>query len=521
MELRKIPVGVKFPINEGVKYINDAIDAVEKSKVDAAIALARSLSAEQIALLADAMAKSTQEQLDTAVIKGDSSVEAAQARFPVEGDSYPTLKKRLDTEYSEVTTQLNRVKNDLKLSYLYEKLYGTLIPYTPPSEFPLDIPFNIYISVSGKVFIGDYDVAVNKNKVTKIYYVDVKSGDNTNPGTEAQPFKDIGRALRYGDADEIIVKEGIYGWTSGYNGYTQTKSYNLIGQGDVYVGAHRDNLIWTPHATYAGVYQTNATSVFEVIDIKNYELPEFLTLQNDIHGVSETPNSYYIDSSNNIYVRTIDSRKPDDFILCNLVNNAANATNVDNVYFENIKFTNTVDITTTSNNNAMFHAKGCDFFYGSNSNGLYLKGVDFIVQNCRAKFATRDGFNYHVSNGILSNGIEIDCEGKYNGRDGGNSNNGSTMHDGGHILRIRGEYDHNHGPNVIDVNVGTKSLNIGVHAHSSTATSPISNADFRTRDADMWLVNCVSHDSDYSTSVEGNANMYKDNSLLIGEEIVI
>src|SRR5690606_13534563 len=53
-----------------------------------------------------AKSESTQTQLDTIVIDGDSSVEAAQARVSVEGTPYATLKQRLDTEYEEVTTQL-------------------------------------------------------------------------------------------------------------------------------------------------------------------------------------------------------------------------------------------------------------------------------------------------------------------------------------------------------------------------------------------------------------------------------
>lgn len=54
------------------------------------------------------------------------------------------------------------------------------------------------------------------------------------------------------------------------------------------------------------------------------------------------------------------------------------------------------------------------------------------------------------------------------------------MHDGGHILRIGGEYYSNSGPNVIDVNEGTVSVNIGVHAHSSRATKDtVSNSSFK------------------------------------------
>lgn len=47
-----------------------------------------------------------QGQLDTIVVEGDSSVEAAQARIDPEGKTYATLKKRLDAEHTTVTSQL-------------------------------------------------------------------------------------------------------------------------------------------------------------------------------------------------------------------------------------------------------------------------------------------------------------------------------------------------------------------------------------------------------------------------------
>src|SRR5699024_1834208 len=53
-----------------------------------------------------ANSESTQTQLDTIVIEGDSSVEAAQARVTKDGETYGTLKERLDGEHSEVTQQL-------------------------------------------------------------------------------------------------------------------------------------------------------------------------------------------------------------------------------------------------------------------------------------------------------------------------------------------------------------------------------------------------------------------------------
>lgn len=465
------------------------------------------------------------ERVNTLIRENPQPSEVVDARLgePTLRHKIQKVDKDLVRIVETVDEELASMMNALSKSHLIDKLYGSLSLFSKPSGFSMSYPFKVYTSLTGKVE-HSYDVAVNKNKVTKRYYVDIKNGANTNPGTEEQPFKSVHRALRYNDADEIVVKEGIYGWNDGYGGFAQTKSYNLIGEGDVYLGAHRDGLTWTKHSTYSNVYQTSTTAVFEVIDMKNFENPVLMEKKDDIQGVNNTPGSYFI-SGNDIHVRTIDDRQPDEFILCNLANSAASTLNLDVVYFENIKFTNNVKIETTTNPNAKFYAKNVDMFYGSNDNSLSVFGVDFIVQKCRAKFATRDGFNYHIRNGILSNGIEIDCEGAYNGRDGANQNNGSTMHDGGSILRINGEYHHNHGPNVIDVNPGTKSLNIGVHAHHSTATTDISNTDFKCGNdggTEMWLVNCISHDSKYSVVTHGAGSVtHEDNSLILSEKIAI
>ncbi|RIN48011.1 hypothetical protein BU036_12180, partial [Staphylococcus simulans] len=216
-----------------------------------------------------------------------------------------------------------------------------------------------------------------------------------------------------------------------------------------------------------------------------------------------------------------DSRVPDDQILPNMFNDAVKITDNAKVYFENIRFTNSVKlIATTAGKN--FFAKDCYFSIGSGGNALSIEGYDFnIIQRCVAKHATMDGFNYHIKNGVLPKVIEIDCKGYDNGRNGADQNNGSTMHDGGHIMRINGEYYNNGGPNVIDVNEGTVSVNIGVHSHHSRASKgTISNASFKNGNlgaSKMHLINCVSNGSDYSivTASSESSVTAVENSLLI------
>ena len=462
--------------------------------------------------------------------KGDPGIDISNDEVIQARGNYPILKDRLDITDSQlgqivdsVDSDLSDIRNTLSQTYLLDKLYSVLNLFNMPSGFPMTTPFTVYTSLSGKVVL-DYDVSVNKNSVNKRYYVDVNNGVNSNDGSETTPFKTLERAFRYGDADEIILKAGIYDWSNGTVGTVpisnQKKTFNLIGEGDVYLGAHRGYQTWTLVEGQSNVYHTSVSSVIEVIDIRNYSSPLFYEKMNSISEVAGKSGAYYINGSD-VYVRTTNNAKPNEKILLNMNNNALQLDDFENIYMENIKFTNTFTMFNT-NTLCRLYAKNCDFMFGTGDNTVSIWGeVYSIFQNCRAMYAERDGFNYHVRKGKLPRGIEIDCIGAYNGRDGGNSNNGSTIHDGGTILRINGEYHHNHGPNIIDVNLGTKSLNIGVYSHHSTATTSLSNVDFRTRDdVDMWLVNCISNGSDFSTSVEGNANLYKENSLLIGKEFV-
>lgn len=113
-------------LNDGRKKLNDAI-------TDSNAALSTANTAKQTANLAKAESESTQTQLDTIVIEGDSSVEAAQARVNNSGTAFPTLKQRLDAEHQEVTAQLQQIdarkvnQEELQqISLAYKESYATL-----------------------------------------------------------------------------------------------------------------------------------------------------------------------------------------------------------------------------------------------------------------------------------------------------------------------------------------------------------------------------------------------------------
>lgn len=521
---------LEVTLSDGSKFPSDGdfTILVSKSHTDRELEIINTMTYDDAVkkLAENVVTEFVEEKFNNLSSEDQNMVEVIQARreSPSLKDEITRIEEEIkqELEYTNETfgDKILRIDSELnealQKSYLYNKVYSVFKEFVMPNQYTQKLGFKVLYNLLGEVLFN-YDVAINKIKPTKTYYVDIKTGDNNNPGTEDKPFKWINRALRYGDSDNIVVKSGIYGWSRGMNGSSQTKPFNLIGVGEVYIGAHRDNLTWVQNSIYNNVYETTGSSVIEVVDIKDFENSLVYENQTSVQGVSSKAGSYYIDG-NNIYVRTIDDRKPDEYVLPNMRNEALKITDSSQVYIENIKFTNSVKHI-ASGAGQKFYAKDCVFALGTANNCLSLEGVDFEIMNCIAKNSVRDGFNYHSSGSYISNGIEIDCKAYGNGRDGADQNNGSTMHDGGKIIRIRGEYHHNHGPNVIDVNNGTQSLNIGVHAHHSTADSDLSNVDFRLRDegggSQMMLVNCVSHDSKYSLSIEGKATETVENSLLM------
>src|SRR5690625_2786749 len=86
-------------LNEGREKLNAAIDGANAADVT-------SKAADTKATQALANSESTQTQLDTIVIDGDSSVEAAQARVDEKGEPHPTLKARIDDGMNSVNQQL-------------------------------------------------------------------------------------------------------------------------------------------------------------------------------------------------------------------------------------------------------------------------------------------------------------------------------------------------------------------------------------------------------------------------------
>jgi hypothetical protein len=242
--------------------------------------------------------------------------------------------------------------------------------------------------------------------------------------------------------------------------------------------------------------------------------------------VSETKGSWaYVNRV--LYVRTKDDRTPDANIV-NLSNDTTlyiNGNGNVNVFLQNLTVFGGRRAVYAKNNaetdNIKFTAIDCKFVNSVDENNdvVMIEGVKLsILKNCEASQGRKDGFNYHAKNNVIANAIEINCTGKYNGVIGNNSNQGSTIHDGGQIIRINGMYYGNSGSNIADSGTGTKSWNIGCVAFESNAVAETDSRNvnyYAYQDASIILDTCTGFGSEYN--VGGAGNIYIRNPRFTGD----
>ena len=104
-------------LRQGADKINAAIDQSNE-------AIEKATTADANASQALATANNVQTQLNTIVIEGDSSVEAAQARVDADGRVFTTLKERLDTKETQFSIQLADFSAQLANGFINVKSFG-------------------------------------------------------------------------------------------------------------------------------------------------------------------------------------------------------------------------------------------------------------------------------------------------------------------------------------------------------------------------------------------------------------
>jgi hypothetical protein len=384
-------------------------------------------------------------------------------------------------------------------------------------------------TLDGRIFVGtdgnyytDFDVTDYAGIAPgQTYYAAKHGNDNFDGLTWDTAFKTPFKALGMPDRGVIVVGPGIYNRTEGTQGTVITRDVAMIGIGDVRFGQF-DALTWTLNAGMTNTYKATRSNVMSVWDGKT--LDSFgdyaqLTLKASAAEVEATAGSYFADATT-VYVRTADNRAPDANIFVYI--GVAGFSGKGKFYMENIQFEGgslplKIDSTYDGVNPATvskFYAKNVSVKYAGSGNGWNILGTDSILQDCVAARSLDDGFNYHLSNGVNCNAIEINCIGRHNGVTS-DTDNGTTMHDGGTIIRVGGKYFGNKGCNVADVTSGTHSWNVGVQAYNSTGGG-VFHTDFEMSDGSggavrAWLEGCTTPNSTstYNLSVLDAASTVK------------
>ena len=454
-------------------------------------------------------------------------------------------RKRIDNIDSSLDNNMQKVNSiiiERPMQYIpKEKLEKVRNKVNPPNEFTwIDAPINIYRNGLGDLST-DLDVSkFQHNKNGKIYYVNLNTGNDNNDGlTVETPLKSVHVARTKPDVEIIEISEGfyddMYAFNSDSTGVAGYKNLTLRAkEGDNVILSTRRKLSWTKTDGKNYVYQSNRTRVGSVWDSLNLDKNGDYSKLNRVSSIEECDlkeNTYYYDDAT-IYIHPLKNRVADDNIVVFL--SLTNFKNLGNytVFARNIKFYGGGGDNTKGachieniedNSNPLFVAENCEFKYTDNgSGGLAILGADSILKSCIASCNFADGFNYHRGWGRIAKAIEVDCIGRSNGIGRGtNTDNGSTMHDGGKIIRVNCEYYENEGPNCHDVTEGSESWNIGVNSHNSNATLEARNSNYNIEGGKMWLDGCVGYDSFRKYTVTSTGSLYLRNSVFgDGEEYV-
>lgn len=417
--------------------------------------------------------------------------------------------------------------NPIEVSAIDKKRTVPNSSLTKPSGFSPTVPFTI--THNNGTFTTNLDITSYKITPTNTYYVST-TGSNANDGlTLGNAKADIDGAIAAGNAAaapyEILVQGGTYNRNKDWS-TTPTQDCNIIGEnGTVILSSQEDGLSFTADS---GAYKATRSAVGSVYDTDFTDSNgdyERLTLAASAADCRATAGTWYTDNVE-VWVHTTDERDLSSDATALRVYLKVNPPKVNadvTVYIENLNIegfqTANAEITNSAvSQDLQFYANSCSFKYCIDGNALVCNGCAItIFKDCVVSYGYLDGFNYHSKNGTVPIAYEVDCTSRNCGQSSSDSNNASTMHDGGSILRINGTYILSEGRNIHDIGSGTESWNINclsAQSRSATLTGSINWFCGDTNAATMWLVNCISIGSIVDWKVDTADTLYINDQLI-------
>lgn len=394
------------------------------------------------------------------------------------------------------------------------------------------IGFNLPVSLSDlKVYqIGDnYTSSIEPEDLIDIksfpnkLYVDNQRGASGNGLSWATSVESIGDAVALAItssvATRIFVRGGSYPRNQSIGGsggtvrvLTADISIEAV-YGKVETGPF-DSLSWTLNGSFSNVWQTSRSSSVIALDLLtkddngNYPMLEKAT---SISDCNDKPASWFTDNAT-VYIHNRTSSQVNN-LNTRVFLAARNATFEGNFsfYLSGLELQCGVSAALQPRNgivNAV--VSDCKFLYavgGTFASPVTIDGVTsldcdlFAAFNSECSLNSKDGFNFHTNTAQPPIALMVNSSGFGNGAilNTSQSNNGLTMHDGGTLIDIGGEWLSSIGTNSGHINDGTQAWCLGSIAGMSEGDEinggGIDYGAFGMWDAsgtnEMWLDGCT------------------------------
>ncbi len=412
---------------------------------------------------------------------------AEKVFFRLNYGTYTNLMLKIRIENVTAIDKFLRAKTDARRTALF--------PLPEPEGFTWkDSPLHGRILTDFRdVYEVDFDVAEYRNAIGTAVYV-APDGNDNNAGTIDAPLANMSTAYGIKNADTIYLLPGVYNRIQTLYSTPITRNINIIGLGSGAILSTKVVNIINISEYSTGVWACSANSttyLTNVVDLVNKNSDGRYTKYtqlDSIPAVEESEGSWAL-ISNVAYIHTIGGVKPVNgenlLLLHSTTPTSSNKYPLfkvtgGSVYFENLVCfggSSALDVEAQSKNQIInVYGKNCKFFLSRRVSDSVERDVVMLLgttlsifQNCEASYGMKDGFNYHAKNygtsqspdyGVAPKAIEINCVGIGNGNIDDGNDQGSTIHDGGSIIRVKDLCAHNYGSNFADQGDGTESWNI-------------------------------------------------------------
>jgi hypothetical protein len=384
----------------------------------------------------------------------------------------------------------------------------------PPADLGFTPPIKIY-RYDGNWFT-DLEIETYKVPATATYYLSPQGNDANSGLSLLAPKRSISALLATLNASPpagatLYLAPGYYSGADSINGLNIAFPCNIIcPEGNATMG-HFLTFTFNKLGGYNFIYRSAYSggtdhAVIDLAWLDEYGVARRMRRATSRDNCDATPGTYWTSGGNLFEVHMFDDRAPDSNLVAGANSGGSWAqTTATNIYMEGVRFWGCWVMPTIAiaSGTAAIALNRIEFGYGPNSReGLKVdsaSGVSIITNDCKVHYNDTDGFDWdgHATDNSCQV-TEVSTAANWNGwRLTGTADNGSTAHKTVKIVRVNGDYLHNHDRNVHDIE-SARSWNIGCIAgpaynDDTDAYDNIAWAFGRSGQADAtqaWLYDC-------------------------------